>query len=53
MSQSVKSPTLGLGTGRDLTVRETESRVGLCADGMEPAWDSLSPSLPLSLSQNK
>ena len=32
-----------------ISVRELEPHVGLCADGAEPAWDSLS----LSLSQNK
>ena len=31
----------------DLTVCEIEARVGLCADSIEPAWDSLY--LPLSL----
>ena len=61
MAQSVKRPTLGFGSGHDLTVREFDLRVGLCADSWEPAWDSLSLSLsappPLalsvSLSQNK
>ena len=33
----VKWPTLDLGSGRELMVREFEPRVGLCADGMEPA----------------
>ena len=33
------------GPGHDLTVREVEPRLGLCADGAEPAWDSLSPLL--------
>ena len=41
----VKHLTLGFGSGRDLTVREFEPRVGLCADSAEPAWDSLSSSL--------
>ena len=65
MVQPVKRPTLGVGSGHDLTVREFESLVRLCADSAEPAWDSLSPSvsapiplrrslsLSLSLSQNK
>ena len=61
MAQSVKCPTLGFGSGHDLTVCGFEPRVGLCAGITEPAWDSLSPSLsappPLelsfSLSQNK
>ena len=42
MAQSVKRPTLGFGSGRDLAVREIEPHVGLCSDGVEPAWDSLS-----------
>ena len=61
MAQSVKRPTLGFGSGHDLTVRGFEPRVGLRAGGAEPAWDSLAlplslcPSLTrvLSLSQNK
>ena len=47
MAQSVKRPTLGFGSGHDLTVRGFEPRVGLCADSMGPAWDPLSP--PFSL----
>ena len=46
MAQSVKRPTLDLGSGHDLTVREFELHVGLCAGSAEPAWDSLSLSLP-------
>ena len=45
MVQPVKRPTLGVGSGHDLTVREFESLVRLCADSAEPAWDSLSSSL--------
>ena len=45
-ARSVKHPTLGFSSGRDLTVREIEPHVGLCVDGAEPAWDSLS--VPLS-----
>ena len=45
MVQPVKRPTLGVGSGHDLTVREFESLVRLCADSAEPAWDSLSVSL--------
>ena len=37
---SWKHPTLDLGSGHDLTVFEFESHVGLCVDGVEPAWDS-------------
>ena len=45
MAQPVKRRTLSLGSSHDLPVREFEPHVGLCADSMEPAWDSLSPSL--------
>ena len=48
MAQSVEHLTLDCASGRDLTVREIEPRVGLCTDGMEPAWDSLFLPLPLS-----
>ena len=59
MAQSVKHPTLGFGSGCDLTVREFKSYIRLFADGTEPAWDSLSlslcpsPARAFSLSQNK
>ena len=59
VAQSVKCRTPGVGAGHDLTVREFEPHIGLCADSMEPAWDSLSPSLAappllvLSLSLSK
>ena len=65
VAQLVKHPTLGLGSGHDLTVHKVKHRVKLCADSVEPAWDSpslsLCPSpagvpaltLSLSLSQNK
>ena len=46
-AQSVKRPTLDLRSGHDLTVREFEPHVRLCADSAEPAWDCL----PLSLSK--
>ena len=46
--QSVKRPALDLGSGHDLAVCEIEPHVGLCADSVGPAWDSLSP--PLSAS---
>ena len=52
-TRSVKRPTLGFGSGHDLTVRGVEPHTGLCADSVEPAWDSLSLSVsapPLSLS---
>ena len=38
---------LGDSSGHDLTVCESEPRIGLCADGAKPAWDFLSPSLSL------
>ena len=47
MAQLIKRPTLGFGSGQDLTVLGFKPRVGLCADIVEPAWDSVSPSLPL------
>ena len=52
----VKHPTVGFGPGHDLMVLEIEVRIGLYADSMEPAWDSLalsvcpSPACALSLS---
>ena len=49
MTQSVKRPTLDFGSGHDLTVSEFEPRIRLCADNVEPAWDSLSPSLSSTL----
>ena len=45
VAQSAKRPTLDFCSGQDLTVREFEPHIGLCADSAEPAWDSLSPSL--------
>ena len=59
VAQPVKHPTLGFGSGHDLTVHEFEPHTGLCAESTEPAWDSLSPSpsasplLAVSPSQNK
>ena len=50
MAQSVKCPTLDMGSGRDLAVGEMEPRVGLCADSVDPAWDFLTLVLALSLS---
>ena len=52
MAQSVKHPTLDLGSGHDLMVHEIESQVVLCTDSIEPAWDSLSPSLSVPLSMH-
>ena len=60
VTQVVKHPTLGFGSGHDLRICECEPCVRLCADSPEPAWDSLSllslplPCLyPLSLSLSK
>ena len=47
MAQLVKHLTLDCSSDHDLVVRGIEPRVGPCADSMEPAWDSLSPSLSL------
>ena len=43
--QWVKRLTLDFGSGHDLTVCEIKPHVWLCADSMEPAWDSLCPFL--------
>ena len=40
---SVTCQTLHFDSGYDLTVHEFEPRVGLCADSVESAGDSLSP----------
>ena len=57
VAQSVKRPTLGFGSGHDLAVREFKPCIRLHAGDVEPAWDSLSPSLsgppPLALSLSK
>ena len=52
MAQLVKRLTLDFGSGRKCTVHEFEPHIGLCADSVELAWDSLSapPLLSLSLS---
>ena len=49
LARWVKLPTLDVSSGHDLMVREMEPRVGLCADSMDPAWDSLSPCLSAPL----
>ena len=49
MAQSVKRLTLDFRSGHGLAVRGLESRMGVCPGGVEPAWDSLSPSLSLPL----
>ena len=60
MARSVEHPIVDADSGHDLRVLGVKPHVGLCADSLEPAWDSLSPSLSappllmlLSLSQNK
>ena len=45
VAQPVKHPTLAFGSGHYLMVHEFEPYMGLCADSVEPAWDSVSPSL--------
>ena len=45
VAQSVERMTLGFGSGRDLMVPGFKPYVGFCTDSVEPAWDSLSPSL--------
>ena len=56
-AQSVERLTLGFSSGHDCTVPGIDTRIELCAAGVEPAWDSLFPSLsappPFMLSQNK
>ena len=53
MAQSVKRLTVDFGSSYDFMVCEFQPYVGLCADSMEPAWDSLSapPLLECSLSK--
>ena len=48
--QWVEGPALDFGSGQDLVAHGIKPPVWLCADGEEPAWDSLSLSLPLFLS---
>ena len=45
MARSVQCPALDCGSGHDLIVGGFELHIGLCADGAEPAWDSVSLSL--------
>ena len=45
LSWLVTRPTLGFGSGQDLTVPVFKPCIGLCTGSMEPAWDSLSPPL--------
>ena len=49
MAQLFERSIPDFSSGHDFTIHETEPCVGLCADSMEPAWDSHLPlSLPLS-----
>ena len=41
-AQLVKLPTIDISSSHDVMVREFEPRGGLCADSVEPSWDSLS-----------
>ena len=54
VAQSFKCPTLGFGSGYDLTIPEIEPHVWLCTVSAETAQECLFPSLsalpPLSLS---
>ena len=56
MAQLVKYLTLDFGSGHDLMIGDFKPHVGLCADSMEPDWDSLFLSLsvppPLMLSRS-
>ena len=49
VAQSVKRPTLDLGSGYDLLVHGIEPHIKFYADSVEPVRDSLSPSLSLPL----
>ena len=59
VARSIKWATLGFGSGHDPRVLEFRPCVGLSADSMEPAWDSLSlflccsPSLPLKINKKR
>ena len=48
VAQSVKHLTLDFSSGHDLMVYEFEPHVGLHFESVEPAWNSLSPSLSAS-----
>ena len=49
MAQSVEHLTLDFGSNHDLMIREFKPHVGLRTDSVEPAWDSHSLTLSLSL----
>ena len=48
-TQSLERLTLDFGLGHDLIVRGFEFHMGLHADSVEPAWNSLLLSLSFSL----
>ena len=50
VAQSVERLTLDFSSGQDLVVHRIKPHIGLCADSMEPACDSLSLSFSLALS---
>ena len=45
----IEYPTPGFSLGRNLTAHGIEPHIRLGAASVEPAWDSLSPSLSLPL----
>ena len=47
MAPLVKWPTLDVRAGHDLTVHGFKPHVRFHAVSVEPAWDSLSPTLPV------
>ena len=47
VAQSVKHPAIDVSSGPGLTVRGFKPRIRLCADSLEPASNSVSPSLSL------
>ena len=53
VAQLVKHQTFDFSSGHDLNVHGFKLCIGLCAGSLESAWDSLSPSLSLSLNINK
>ena len=54
VAQSLKHVTLDFCSGHDLTVHGFKTCIGLCADNMEPACNSVSLfALHPTLSQNK
>ena len=48
MAPSVNHPALDCGSGHDLPVHEFKPCIGLLADSIEPAWDSLFSAHPHS-----